>query len=261
MTAPTITSSGYTAAVAELRARLVAYAAAVWGTATLTDETITRLVEYVGPAVIAAQLQVANLTSVYLAAQTGTSPLPVSDVVAQGRGIPVRDEFARPVITARTAISQGKTLDQALRAGGRRLESLATTDIQMAKTRQADASLAHAGVEHYRRVPKGAGTCAMCLIASTQRYKVGTLSPIHPGCDCGVDVIPAGMDLEEVLDVNLLNTTHAKVEAFAGVQDRGGRAVDYRKLIVEREHGEIGPLLTWKGDHFDTGFAPVNLDL
>lgn len=262
MTAPvTIDRASYEAAVAQLRARIVAYSAAVWANATLTDEMIGRLVGVFAPAVQAAQLQVANLTSVYLASTTATTPMPVDDIVTLGRGTPNDVVYSRPVITARTLVSKGKPIDEAFDAGYRRLESLATTDLQMAKVRQADASLAHAGVTHYRRVPKGAGTCAMCIIASTKRYNVGTLAPIHPGCDCGVEAIPAGFDLDDVLDVDLLNTTHAKVEDFQGVQDRGGRAVDYRKLIITKEHGEIGPLVTWKGDHFDSpADIPVDLD-
>lgn len=260
MTAPVIDRSSYEAAVADIRARVVQYAAAMWASATLTDETVAALVEVFAPAVFAAQLQVANLTFVYLGSVTGTEPSPVLDDVAAGRGTAPDVVYSRPVIQARSLVAKGKPVDKALAAGGRRLESLATTDLQMAKTRQADRSLAAAGVTHYRRVPKGAGTCAMCLIASTKRYNVGTLAPIHPGCDCGVDVIPDGFDMDSVLDVDLLNTTHAKVESFVGVEDRGGRAVDYRKLIITHEHGEIGPVLSWRGDHFD-GPSVVDLDV
>jgi hypothetical protein len=261
MTAPvTIDRSSYEAAVAQLRAQIVAYAAAVWAAATLTDEMIAQLVEVFAPTVVAAQLHIANLTSVYLAEVTGTTPLPVDDIVTLGRGTPNDVVYSRPVIQARSLVSKGKTVDEAFAAGGRRLESLATTDLQMAKIRQADASLAHAGVTEYRRVPKGAGTCALCLIASTQRYKTGNLAPIHPGCDCAVDVIPEGLDFE-VETNDLLEATHAKVEEFQGIADRGGRATDYRKLIITHDHGEIGPVLAWRGDHFDgPSSIPVNLD-
>lgn len=222
----------------------------MWATATLTDETVERLIEVFAPAVVAAQTQVANLASVYFGAVTGTPPLPVDDIVTLGRGVPNDIVYARPVITARSLVAQGKPLVEAFEAGGRRLESIAVTDLQMAKVRQADLSLQYAGVKHFRRVPKGSETCAMCLIASTKRYNVGTLAPIHPGCDCGVDIIPPGHDLDEVLDVDLLNTTHAKVKQFSGVEDRGGKAVDYRKLIVEHDHGEIGRVLGWKDQKF-----------
>ena len=264
MTAPvTIDRSSYETAVAALRAQIVAYAGAVWATASLSDVMISRLVEFVAPAVQAAALQTANLTSVYLGAVTNTNPLPVDDIVTLGRGTPPEVVYSRPVVTARTAVARGKSIDEALSAGYRRLESLATTDIQMAKVRQADASLAHAGVAKYRRVPKGAATCALCLIASTKAYNVGTLAPIHPGCDCGVDVLPDGFDLDADLEArDLLEVTHAKVGEFTGIEDRGGRATDYRKLIVTHEHGEIGPLVAWKGDHFDgpADIIPVDLD-
>lgn len=254
MTAPTterIDRASYEAAVASVRAGIVAYAASFWASATLTDQTVDALTGGFAPAVEAAQLQVAALTSVYLAGATGTEPLPVGEVASLGRGVPNDVVYARPVITARALVAEGKPLVEAFRAGGRRLESLATTDIQMAKVRQADRSMAHAGVTHYRRVPRGAGTCAMCLIASTKRYNVGTLMEIHPGCDCDVDVLPDGEDLDDVLDVDLLNATHAKVKEFTGIEDRGGKAVDYRKLVITRDHGEIGPLVAWKGDHFE----------
>lgn len=257
MTTPvTIDRSSYEAAVAQLRAQLVAYLQAFWATADLTDDTIVRLLETVVPVVQAGQLQVANLTSVYLAAATGTEPIAVLDTITQGRGVSPEVVYSRPVVNARTLVAQGKPFTEALTAGGRRLESLGTTDLQMAKVRQADTSLSRAGVKHYRRVPKGAGTCAMCLIASTKRYNVGKLAPIHPGCDCGVDVIPPGQALDDVLDVNLLNATHAKVQEFTNIRDRGGRATDYRKLIITHQHGEIGPVLSWRGDHFD---SPANL--
>lgn len=262
MTAPVITLASLETAAAQLRAQIVAYAAAMWATANLTDETVDRLVEVFAPAVQAAQFQIANLASVYFGSVTGTPPLPVADVVTLGRGVPNSVVYARPVITARSLVAQGKPVAEAFEAGGRRLESIATTDLQMAKVRQADLSLQRAGVTHYRRVPKGSETCAMCLIASTRRYNVGKLAPIHPGCDCGVDIIPPGQDLDEVLDVDLLNATHAKVKEFTGVEDRGGKAVDYRKLIVEHEHGEIGRVLGWKGQNFTgpTDLPAVNLD-
>lgn len=267
MTAPvTVDRASYEAAVAQLRAQIVAYGAAVWATASLTDVMVSRLVEVFAPVVQAAQMQVANLTSVYLAAVTNTEPLPVLDTVTQGRGTPPEIVYSRPVIQARSLVSKGKTVDEAFAAGGRRLESLATTDLQMAKTLQADQSLQAAGQQYYRRVPKGAETCALCLIASTQQYKTGKLMPIHPGCDCGVDVLPDGLDLDQELEaLDLLEATHAKVEEFTGISDRSGRAVDYRKLLIEHEHGELGSVLGWRDQKFtsaaDLNISPVNLDV
>jgi hypothetical protein len=258
MTAPVIADrSSYEAAVAQLRAQLVAYLGAFWATADLTDDTVARLLQIVAPVVAAGQLQMANLTSIYLAAATGTDPLPVADAVTQGRGVATGVVYARPVIQARSLVSKGKAVSEALKAGGLRLESLGTTDLQMAKVRQADASLSRAGVEHFRRVPKGATSCALCLIASTKRYNVGTLAPIHPGCSCGVDVIPPGEALDEVINPTLLEATHQQVKELTDISDRSGRAVDYRKVIITHQHGEIGPVLSWRDQKF-TG--PTDLD-
>lgn len=229
---------------------MVAYAAAVWASTRFTDAAMARLVALMVPKVTSGQLVVANLTSAYLAQATNTKPLPVTDAVTKGRGVAPEKVYQRPIITTRTEVSKGKPVPKALDAGGQRLESLVTTDLQMAKVRQADLSLEHAGRKYYRRVPKGAHTCAMCLIASTQRYNGKNLMPIHPGCDCGVDVIPAGMDLDQVLDESLLEATHQKVKEVTGLADRSARAVDYRKLLIEHQHGELGPVLTWRGQNF-----------
>lgn len=239
----------YEAAVASLRASLSAYASAVWERADFSDDTIDMVVELVTPKVVASQRQVAELTSVYFARATGTDPLPVDQDVLTGRGLPLAEVYRRPVVTARGALARGAPPEKALEAGGKRLQSLAGTDVQMAKVRQADKSLKHGGQQFYRRVPKGAATCALCLIASTQRYKVGNLAPIHPLCDCGVDVI-RGDRVPHVIDPGTLEKTHERVASLVGKDDRGGRDLDYRKLIITHEHGEIGPLLSWRGDHF-----------
>lgn len=202
------------------------------------------------PQVLASQRQIADLTAVYYAETAGTAVAPVATDVTSGRGVPPEMVYARPTITARAALSKGKTAKQALDAGRRRLQNLAGTDLQMAKVRQSRASLGNARVKFYRRVPTGDENCALCLIAATQRYRVENLLPIHPGCNCDTDVIPPGLDLNHVIDADALNATHEQVKAFHGVDDRGGRAPDYRKLIVTHEHGEVGPTLAWRGQEF-----------
>ncbi len=256
VTAPVIDLSSYASAVEQTRQQIIGYSEAMWATATLTDEMIDRLVEVFAPAVQAAQYAVANMTSVYLAAATGTSPVPVGDDIVSGRGVPIDEVYARPVVKARALVSQGKPVAKAFQAGGQRLESIATTDLQMAKVRQAQRSLQISDVEFYRRVPTGNETCAMCLIASTRRYRKRELMPLHPGCDCNIDVIPDGMDMDLVLDEDLLEVTHEKVKEFAGIRDASGKAVDYRKLLITHEHGELGPVVAWRGQNF-TGPADL----
>lgn len=239
----------YAAAAAAIRAALLHFAEQVWASISLDDEGLNRLVELMVPQVMAAQLQIADFTSVYLAASAEAEIVAAPDVTT-GRGVPPEDVYARPVITARSGIVKGLSVAKALSVGKRRLINLAGTDLQMAKVRQAQASFASSSREFYRRVPTGTENCAMCLIAATQRYNTKELLPIHPGCDCDIDVIPPGMDLDHVIDIEQLEATHDQVKAFTGIADRGGRAPDYRKLIITREHGEIGPTISWLGQKF-----------
>ncbi|AEK08548.1 head maturation protease [Mycobacterium phage Phatniss] len=238
----------YAAATAELRRRLLEYVSAAWASVTLSDSGLRELTSSVAPVVQAAQESMAAMTSVYIAEVTQQSPVQAVEVSAI-RGVPSETVYARPVITARTALSEGKSVAAALRAGQRRIENLAGTDLQLAKTHQARSSFARSGVQFYRRVLTGSENCALCVIASTMRYRKNSLMPIHPGCDCDIDVIPPGMDFDTI-STELLNETHDQVKAFASIADRGGRAVDYRKLIVTREHGEVGPVLAWRDQKF-----------
>jgi hypothetical protein len=40
------------------------------------------------------------------------------------------------------------------------------------------------------------------------------------------------------------------VEDALGQSDRGARAIDYRQILVTNDHGEIGPVLGFKGQRF-----------
>jgi len=83
------------------------------------------------------------------------------------------------------------------------------------------------------------------VVASTQRYYRGDLLPIHPGCDCGVQPLPPGLAVNQVIDEDLLEQVHQVTADRLGVSDRSGRTPDYRKLLTVSEHGEYGPTLSW----------------
>ena len=89
--------------------------------------------------------------------------------------------------------------------------------------------------------------CALCYLASTQTYSTADLLPIHPGCDCGTAPVAAGMRAQ--MDRNL-SQTHEAVENRLGVSDSGGRLPDYRKVLIVHEHGELGPVLAVRDQHF-----------
>lgn len=172
------------------------------------------------------------------------------------RGTPAAEVYARPGTETWTNLAQGKAYDVAVQAGQRRAVSLATTDLQLARTHAARrVAAAVNGVVGYRRTLTGAENCALCLVASTQRYTKGTLLPIHPGCDCGVAPIFGDADPGQVINRPLLERTHEVIgDTFGGI-DRGARQIpatdiNYRDVIVVHEHGEIGPVLSVRGHDF-----------
>jgi hypothetical protein len=136
-------------------------------------------------------------------------------------------------------------------AGIARLKDIAATDMQLAKTHTARESFTRNGIQRYQRVLTGSTSCALCYVASTQTYSRGDLLPIHPGCDCSVSPIVGDLDRDAELEA-----THEAIRQRFDTSDRGARAIDYRKALIVREHGELGPLLT-VGEHRFTGPSAI----
>lgn len=262
-----------TAALSTQRAaveqRLVAYSAAAWRSlGDWRDDDIDRFVEATLPRIEAGQLTIANLTDAYVAHMTDGEPsTQLVDPRELRAGVAHADVYRRPAGAMRSALASGASMSDAIESGAKRLANLVSTDMELAHTHQARASMLAANkaagrrrgrgrVNAYARTLQGEDNCALCAIASTQRYWVGDLLPMHPGCNCGVRPLGVGEHLEQVIDRELLEATHAQVEGLTGEYDRSGRLVDYRQLIVTREHGEVGPTLTWKHQRF-TGKAGV----
>lgn len=253
--------SAYAAVAGRIRANLLTVLAGLWsGLSSFRDEDAAGFVARVVPLVEATQVQVASLTAAYLAAvlgdMTGTPAVPAAvsrQAVTGLRGVPAVDVYRRPFVEAWTALSQDVPFDEAVARGGTRLASLAATDVQLAKTHTSRRVLEADGrVVGYRRVLHGSRSCGLCVVASTQRYHKKELMPVHPSCDCGVQPIVGREDPGQVLDPDLLESAHTAIEQRFGQSDPGARAPDYRKLLITREHGEIGPVLTL-AEHRFTG--------
>jgi len=261
---------GYQSAVTQVRARVVAYSRAAWlAQGSYRDADVDRLVGLIVPRVQAGQVQVANLTSAYLASLaslregTPVTPVPVDrGAVISGRGVPATEVYRRPAASMYTALSGGASFAVALNQGLTRLESIVGTDVQMAKVRQSRSSMRSHGWRFFRRTLTGNENCGLCVIASTQRYRTESLSPIHPGCDCGVAPIEQDYDPGQVINRELLEGTQSAIGDFAGTAERGARdlglgrstatgkrASDYTDVMI-RDHGEYGPTLTWRADKF-----------
>lgn len=233
------------------------------------DADMNRFENRVIPVVLASERQIAQLTNTKLTSDRnimlGTSaraaPLDLTTVTgaALRNGVEPSEVYRRPQATLNYQLSRGSTLTSAVTAGLTRLRSITATDLQLAKThtvaRQGRAS-------YFRRVLTGAENCAMCLIASTQRYRRGNLAPIHKGCDCST-IEEFGPDPGQILDRVTLEDVHAAIRAEFGETDRTARYIDgtnersdFLDLIVTRDNSEIGPVIAWR-DHHHRGPSEV----
>jgi hypothetical protein len=219
------------------------------------------------PIVLAGERQIATLTASYLEqlykdvdAKARRVNLDLDTVTGKSlRGVDPVEVYERPFVEMRTALSKGASLDAAVEQGANRLETITKTDLQLARThtvREVSADMPR--FTYTVRELQGEYDCALCMIASTQRYHKRDLAPIHPGCDCLVKTVTADYDPGQVVDEERLERIHELVEDALGKADRGGRAVDYRKIIIARDHGEIGPVLGYRGQRF-TGPDDINL--
>lgn len=170
------------------------------------------------------------------------------------RGVPSEVVYTRPFVETRRAIANNTSMTQAILMGAVRVANIAATDIQLAKTRSGQAiRQAHQGSQYgltyHVRVLTGTENCALCYVASTQRYKVSDLQPIHGGCDCTERPVFANEDPGQVINAARLEATHQAVEERFGGSARDARQIDYRQITIH-EHGELGPVLTVKGQNF-----------
>lgn len=254
----------YQTLVSRIREQADQFISAQWtGMESWHDADITRFENRILPVVLASQRQVAQLTNAELAASRnialGTNrpapPLDTTEVTGAAirNGVEPSELYRRPQMTLNYELSRGANVTAAVTAGLNRLRAITAMDLQLAKTH----TVAKQGrAPYFRRVLSGAENCALCVIASTQRYRRGSLAPMHSGCDCGIAEV-YGPDPGQVLDRVSLESVHAAIEAEFGQTDRTARYLDGRNarsdfldLIVTREHGELGPVLAWREHHF-----------
>lgn len=226
------------------------------------DADIAKFARQVAPIIEGAQARVGSLTDAYLStiesiitdSRVATLGVPSELMTTESlRGVPVNEVYQRPGLTIYNGLSEGKPLDAMVSKGEQRALTLVRTGLQLAQTHSSRYVMAQKPrIVGHRRVLSGAENCALCSIASTQRYNKAELMPIHPGCDCKVMPIYGTQDPGQIIDQQRLDETHTAVKSKTGVSDAGGREVDYRQVTIEK-HGEIGPVLAIKGQHFTSG--------
>lgn len=265
-------------AVSTVRERVLAVISAHWNAApNLRDEDVAKLVARIAPQVEAGQLAIARLTSVYLAQQANllrgvpVKPAPIAQGIANIRGVPSTEVYRRPAVTVYTALSKGYDFADAKGQGLERLLKMAATDMQLAKTTQAAASLKHSGATLYRRTLSGKENCGICELAAKHYYKTDGLAPIHDDCDCGVEELhsndTAGLSLSQLKAVGAGSTRSLVFDDFADLPAKrtekvlaDGRIEDADGTIREAnasdlavsENSETGPTLHWAQHNFTT---------
>ncbi|BDH04896.1 hypothetical protein [Streptomyces seoulensis] len=247
----------YSALSTSLRDRVVSFVLDAFDSlGSYRDADAALFLDRVLPVVLAAQQQMGTVTDAYLSAMiadmAGGTAAPVGVAVDQAvRGVPPDEVYRRPFVTAYTALSRGHDYVDAIGQARTRLLSITETDMQLARTQAARQSMTRrGGAQFYRRRMTGTGNCALCTIASTQRYRVADLMPIHPGCHCEPVPLPGTKDPGQIIDEQLLKDAHDAIARDTGQSDAGGRTPDYRQIIVTREHGEYGPLLAVRRQNF-----------
>ena len=225
-----------------------------------------------GAKIQAARLQVAFYSEMAKVSRESFEAFPITaktlTTSALRNGADTGEVYRRPFVSLYTALSNGGDMTKAISEGARRISSIASTDMQLA--RRAAGSQArdrNSGITYYVRTLTGNENCALCTIASTQRYTRGELMPIHPGCDCGEMPVFANQDPGQVLDQVKLDSTYDSIEQQLRVDpdfgardaglgkiintpDGGQRLADYTEIVVTRNHGEYGPTLSWRDQSF-----------
>ncbi|WP_058631105.1 hypothetical protein [Microbacterium oxydans] len=252
----------YDVQVNQLRLAIQNFAMRYWNSmGSWRDDDIARLLATVAPRVQAGQQRISDITDAYMARVAAEQGYTVTGRTFEAstrnlRGISDETLYARPFATMHDSLSKGQSVTAAVAAGKTRLQSIVTTNLQLAKTHSARRAMQSGGVSMTERVLTGRENCTMCVIASTQRYWARDLQPIHPGCDCGQRPYNGDPDVQ-IIHPDRLGLIHSTIESQFGSSDRGARLIDgknsisdYLDLIAVREHGELGAVLTWRDQHF-----------
>lgn len=259
---PTDVAVDFTRIFAALRASVVQQLFATWfGLPAYRDSDIEEWMGVALPLIQAGEETSAVATTTYLnllmelSGSNGDMNFPDMNTVTGAAirgGVSPEEVYSRPFKELWTALSKGQDFETAVEFGANRLRQLVETDIQLSHTHTSRTLLSERNdVVGFRRIPTGQFTCALCLVASTQRYNKFDLMPIHPGCDCRVAPIIGNSDPGQVVDEDFLNQIHRAVEKQFGMSARDARSIDYRKIPIVHTHGEFGPTLAVRGQHFD----------
>lgn len=202
----------------------------------LRDENAKAFQEKAVRIVQAGQQRAIALTNAHFSGRVGLAkptPLNTDKIIANIRkGIPAQTVYERPIYTARASIEK-LGFAKAFEKGLARLLSTADMDVAMAAR---DASLNFAQSEEtvvgFVRVSEPS-CCDYCQMIDGAKVYVDDPAPLHNNCGCTLEPIT--------------RTSGSTRENWTDVSD--GAVIEDVEI---REHGEMGPLITRKGDDFES---------
>jgi hypothetical protein len=233
--------AAHIAAQAALRTRAQERMTRIWqGLPAYDEANVPQFLAAAVPLDQAAARASVSITNAFLAKRLKTAPAAIdpSKVLTQLRGgVSPTDVYRRPFVTVWSALKDGTSYADAVRAGGARATSTVAMDVQLAM-RQTLVAVGGTSTKivGYQRVPDP-GACAFCTLIAGQRYHTDQLMPVHNHCGCGVDVITA----ENRGDFTGKRANDQAIPATVGPDGTVAAIVD---------HGELGPLLVNGHDHF-----------
>lgn len=170
---------------------------------------------------------------------------------ATRNGADPSEVYARPFKPIWQGVGRGLSVDESLSHGVSRLSNTFNLDIErVADLVSIERFANEEKIVGHKRVLTGVRNCALCIVASTQLYRKSELKPIHPGCKCRTVPVISFENPNHILDGDLLEQVHSGVQKQFGISARDAREIDYRKILVTRQHGEYGPTLTYARYHF-----------
>ena len=239
--------------LADVRSRVTTFAQGQFeGLGSWRDADIARFVSKVVPVVAAGQVKTAGLTTSYLAAMSrmaGFAPKPAPGLPRDLRGVPLTEVYHRPAVALYTALADDEDLTTAVTRGSTLVEQLVAMDMQMANVRAAFETVSNDDrIVGWQRVLGDDEPCPLCAIASTQRYHIEDLMPIHDRCRCDVAPIYGSEDPGRVVNEERLSEVQDQLSA-QGLEYTGGQFKSDRSIRVN-VHGEYGPTLGWADQAF-----------
>ena len=201
------------------------------------DEQIDPFLNKVLPIVQAGQSRAVALTSAYMSRKLGIQPVGLDlnqlTGAAVRNGVDPRDVYSRPFTTVWGAIYT-IGINAAVEKALNRLMSTAEMDVTMSAR---DASTAFAqnsdgAVAYFVRVADPS-CCDFCQMIDGAKVFADDPAPLHNNCGCTVE--PVSYDSSAASDQNDLTS-------FAA-----GSEFDDVKI---EEHGELGPVITYKNYEF-----------